>query len=52
MMKKLLCLLLAVTMLMGSLFILSACDEKDKDKDKDEESSVEPPRSSCKLYVV
>ena len=42
-MKKLLCLLLAVTMLMGSLFILSACDEKDKDKDKDEESSVEPP---------
>jgi hypothetical protein len=35
-MKKLLCLLLAMTMLMGSLFILSACDEKDK-KDKDDE---------------
>ena len=32
-MKKLLCLLLAMTMLMGSLFVLSACDEKDKDKD-------------------
>ena len=39
-MKKLLCLLLAVTMLMGSLFILSACDEKDK-KDKEETTEEE-----------
>ena len=39
MMKKLLCLLLAVTMLMGSLFILSACDEKKKDQDETEETA-------------
>lgn len=39
-MKKLLCLLLAMTMLMGSLFVLSACDEKDKDK-KSEDTTEE-----------
>ena len=52
-MKKLLCLLLALTMLMGSLFVLSACDEKDKDKDKEEEKSeVAAPEvpAGYKLY--
>ena len=42
-MKKLLCLLLAVTMLLGSMFVLSACDEKDKKKDETEETKAEAP---------
>lgn len=53
-MKKLLCLLLAVTMLMGSLFVLSACDEKDKDKD-DDKSTEAPGNSSFQMpegYVI
>ena len=32
-MKRLICMLLALMMVFGSLFVLSACDEKDKDKD-------------------
>ncbi|MBQ8439304.1 MAG: hypothetical protein IJX19_01465 [Clostridia bacterium] len=32
-MKRLICTLLALMMVFGSLFVLSACDEKDKDKD-------------------
>ena len=40
-MKKLLCLLLAVTMLLGSMLVLSACDEKDKKKDKDDTEETE-----------
>lgn len=35
-MKKILCLLLAITMLMGSLLVLGSCDKKDKEKDRDE----------------
>ena len=44
-MKKLLCLLLAMTMLMGSLFVLSACDKKDKK----EEATTEEKKDVFKL---
>ena len=45
-MKKLLCTLLALMMIFGSLFVLSACDEKDKDKDDQstEESAAPTPQ--------
>lgn len=52
-MKKLLCLLLAMTMLVGSLFVLTACDDKDKDEKESEESvAVEAPEvpAGYKLY--
>ena len=43
-MKRLICTLLALMMVFGSLFVLSACDEKDKDKDDNstEENTEQP----------
>ena len=41
-MKKLLCMFLALMMVFGSLFVLSACDEKDKEKD--DQSTEEPAK--------
>ena len=50
-MKKLLCLLLAMTMLVGSLFVLSACDKKDE-KESEESVAVDAPEvpAGYKLY--
>ena len=50
-MKKLLCLLLAMTMLVGSLFVLSACDKKE-DKESEETVAVDAPEvpAGYKLY--
>lgn len=54
-MKKLLCVLLAMTMLVGSLFIFCSCDEKDKKKDKEttdevKEVAVPDPPKGYSLY--